>query len=421
VEEGIRLWAQERGFELPAKPEGESCAVRWLCFAALLREANPSVRAAAGNRHSVFIDGEGRLSSCGTAAQGAEDEDEDEDALPSVLGHGEGVTRLNTPTRLLSTLGDERAVSVSAGGGHSLALTADGAVWSWGWGMSGTLGHGDEQNQLLAKKIEAFAGQRVVAVSAGGDHSFAITADGAVWSWGVGTFGRLGHGDEQNQLLPKKIEAFAGRRVVAVSAGVYHSLAITADGAVWSWGDGAAGMLGHGDEQIQLLPKKVEAFAGRCVVAVSAGEYHSLAITADGSAWSWGDGYPGKLGHGDEQTQLLPKKIEAFAGRRVVAVSAGPGHSLAFTADGAAWSWGRGSDGRLGHGNAQFQLLPKKIEALAGRRVVAVSAGRRHSLARAADGAVLTWGEGGLCCLGHGEDLSNQLLPKKIEAWAPGL
>jgi len=132
-------------------------------------------------------------------------------------------------------------------------------------------------------------------------------------------------------------------------------------------------------------------------------------------------GYPGKLGHGDEQTQLLPKKIEAFAGRRVVAVSAGPGHSLAFTADGAAWSWGRGSDGRLGHGNAQFQLLPKKIEALAGRRVVAVSAGRRHSLARAADGAVLTWGEGGLCCLGHGEDLSNQLLPKKIEAWAPGL
>jgi len=367
--EGIRLWAQERGFELPAQPEGESCAVRWLCFAALLREANPSVRAAAGNRHSVFIDGEGRLSSCGTAAQGAEDEDEDEDALPSVLGHGEGVTRLNTPTRLLSTLGDERAVSVSAGGGHSLALTADGAVWSWGWGMSGTLGHGDEQNQLLAKKIEAFAGQRVVALSAGGN----------------------------------------------------HSLAVTADGAVWSWGDGAAGMLGHGDEQIQLLPKKVEAFAGRCVVAVSAGEYHSLAITADGSAWSWGDGYPGKLGHGDEQTQLLPKKIEAFAGRRVVAVSAGPGHSLAFTADGAAWSWGRGSDGRLGHGNAQFQLLPKKIEALAGRRVVAVSAGRRHSLARAADGAVLTWGEGGLCCLGHGEDLSNQLLPKKIEAWAPGL
>ena len=65
--EAIRLWAQERGFELPAQPEGESCAVRWLCFAALLRESNPPARAAAGSYHSLFIDGEGRLSSCGSA------------------------------------------------------------------------------------------------------------------------------------------------------------------------------------------------------------------------------------------------------------------------------------------------------------------------------------------------------------------
>merc|ERR1711903_372199 len=66
--EGIRLWALERGFELPAQPEGESCAVRWLCYSALLRESNPPARAAAGIWHSLFIDGEGRLSSCGTAA-----------------------------------------------------------------------------------------------------------------------------------------------------------------------------------------------------------------------------------------------------------------------------------------------------------------------------------------------------------------
>ncbi|EOD11773.1 hypothetical protein EMIHUDRAFT_357542, partial [Emiliania huxleyi CCMP1516] len=72
---------------------------------------------------------------------------------------------------------------------------------------------------------------------------------------------RLGHGDEQSQLLPKKVEALTGQRVVAVSAGAYHSLAITADGAVWSWGWGASGRLGHGDEQNQWQPKKLEAFA----------------------------------------------------------------------------------------------------------------------------------------------------------------
>ena len=404
AKESIRLWAQERGFELPALPEGESCAVRWLCYSALLRESNPPARAAAGEYHSLFIDGEGRLSSCGS-----------EDGSPWLLGHGEGVTQLNTPTRLPSTLSGERVVSVSAGAFHSLALTTGGAVWSWGYGGYGRLGHGDQQNQPLPKKVEALAGQRVLAVSARGYHSLALTADGAVWSWGFGLFCQLGHGDEQDQLLPKKVEAFAGQHVVAMSAGGDYSLAITADGAVWSWGYGYQGRLGHGNEQNQLLPEKVEAFAGQRVIAVSAAN-HSLALTADGAAWSWGDGVFGKLGHGDQQDRLLPKKVEAFAAQRVIAVSAGSSHSLATTADGTVLSWGDGYSGRLGHGDEQRQLLPKKVEAFAGRRVVAVSAGN-HSLARTAD-AVFAWGHGGTGQLGHGEDLSDQLLPKKIEARA---
>ena len=256
-------------------------------------------------------------------------------------------------------------------------------------------------------------------MSAAVSHILAL-ADGAVWSWGGGGFGKLGHGDPQNQLLPKKVEAFAGRRVVAVSAGGNHNLAITADGAVWSWGSGRFGKLGHGTTQNQLLPKKVEALTGQRVVAVSAGSDHSLAITADGAVWSSGCGRDGPLGHGGEQNQLLPKKVEALTGQRVVAVSAGYFHSLALTADGALWSWGNGGFGKLGHGDEQRQLLPKKVEALAGQRVVAVSAGVRHSIALTAGGAVFTWGEGEDGFLGHGEDLSNQLLPKKIEMWAPG-
>ena len=101
-----------------------------------------------------------------------------------------------------------------------------------------------------------------VVISAGSVHSLALTADGAVWSWGNGGCGELGHGDAQNQWQPKKIEAFAGQRVVAVSAGDYaHSLAITADGAVWSWGQGGSGCLGHGDLSDQMLPKKIAAWA----------------------------------------------------------------------------------------------------------------------------------------------------------------
>ena len=148
--------------------------------------------------------------------------------------------------------------------------------------------------------------------------------------------------------------------------------------------------------------------------------HHSLAITADGAARSWGRGGFGQLGHGDQQDQPLPKKVEALAGQRVIAVSAGIAHSLALTADGAVSSWGKGASGQLGHGDQQNQLLPKKNEALAGRRVVAASAGGDYSIAILCDDAVFTWGQGPHGCLGQGEDLSNQLLPKKVAAWAPG-
>ena len=95
-------------------------------------------------------------------------------------------------------------------------------------------------------------------------------------------------------------------------------------------------------------------------------------------------------------------------------VSAGSGRSLALTADGAVWSWGNGGHGKLGHGDNRHLLLPKKIEAF-GQRVVSVSAHEHHSIALTADGAVFTWGKGADGCLGHGEDLSDQLLPKKVE------
>ncbi len=100
-------------------------------------------------------------------------------------------------------------------------------------------------------------------------------------------------------------------------------------------------------------------------------------------------------------------------------MSAGGLHSLALTADGAVWCWGWGDNGQLGHGDQETQLLPKKVEACAGRRAAAASAGAYHSLARTADGAVFTWGKGEDARLGHGEALSKQLLPKKVEAWPP--
>jgi len=96
------LRLREAGYELPAQPEGESCAVRWLCFAALLR-ATPLARAAAGGQHSVFIDGEGRLvvrhGSGGRGGRGEKKDEDEEVEFPGLLGHGEGVLQLKTRRR----------------------------------------------------------------------------------------------------------------------------------------------------------------------------------------------------------------------------------------------------------------------------------------------------------------------------------
>ena len=117
-------------------------------------EANLPSTLAAGTQHSVFIDGVGRLFSSGNDEIEAGDDLYSEEALAvnGLLGHGEGVTRLNTPTRLPSALGGERAVSVAAEVNHSLALTAGGAVWSWGNGLFGQLGHGDEEGKKKERK-----------------------------------------------------------------------------------------------------------------------------------------------------------------------------------------------------------------------------------------------------------------------------
>ena len=88
-------------------------------------------------------------------------------------------------------------------------------------------------------------GARAVSVVAGDAHSLTLAADGAVWRWGHDKYGKLGHGDEQHRWQPTKVEALAGQRVVALSAGASQGLALTADGAVWSWGDGEDGKLGH--------------------------------------------------------------------------------------------------------------------------------------------------------------------------------
>jgi len=280
--------------------------------------------------------------------------------------------------------GGSSAVMVACGNSHTLLLTAAGRVLSCGFGHFGQLGHGDKANKLVLTLVaaEQFRGAKIVMVAAGGFHSVALGAEGIVWTSGAGRAGRLGHNDGENKLTPTPLtrEALGGATVVFVAAGRVHTVAVTSEGALWVWGMGNCGQLGLGDLNNRLAPARVgaeEAFGGSQVLTVACGDAHTLAVTKDGALWSCGFGSHGVLGHNDQNDRLVPTRIEAqhFGNANVISAAAGPSHSAAVTDEGTLYTWGD-KEG-LGHADKEAKLVPTcvKPRLLQGERV-----GRCHRL-----------------------------------------
>jgi alpha-tubulin suppressor-like RCC1 family protein len=210
-------------------------------------------------------------------------------------------------------------------------MIKDGHLW-----MLGTQYHDYNEEAVVVDQptiVEAMQEITVVQVSAGPEHSLVLTESGEVYSFGEGQYGSLGHGDEEQQLVPKLIEMMRGKKVVQVSAGGLHNLVLTERGEVYSFGSGGHGKLGHGDEENQTRPKLIESMEGKRATQISASSTASFIVTESGEVFSFGRGCPigfvrdgsgsGNLGHGDLKNVSLPKRIEALRGERVVQVSAG--------------------------------------------------------------------------------------------------
>ena len=134
-----------------------------------------------------------------------------------------------------------------------------------------------------------------------------VSSAGDVYSFGSPSHGKLGHGKwEEYQLTPKVIEALAGVKVRAVAAASYHSLVLSEDGVVYSFGFGSSGSLGRGGVDRQYTPKAVEAMRGVKVCSIAVGESTSLAVAVNGVAYGWGCGEDARLGLGLTEDQLTP-------------------------------------------------------------------------------------------------------------------
>ena len=219
----------------------------------------------------------------------------------------------------------------------------------------------------------------------------------------------------------------------SISAGRWHSLVLDLNGNVWAFGSNGSGELGTDEARDIMLgevfmlgsrvPIRVKGPGGNGyltdVVAISAGDSHSLALKSDGTVWAWGRNLYGELGNNKNESnyagwpmenfpvQVLKLKLggsgyEPLSG--IVKISAGWYYSLALDSDGYVWAWGLNDSGQLGIGSHNNKKVATRINGLTG--VVAISAGYSHSLALKSDGTVWAWGDNGDGQLGDGTTTS---------------
>jgi len=229
------------------------------------------------------------------------------------LGLGDEVSELLSPQEvpgLPTSVG-----SVSAGWYDCYAICTDGSLWAWGANGFGELGIGDSAIKYSPVLVPTFApsGVGVTAVAGGEFFAVFLCSNGWVYSCGVNGAGALGLGltpGNTQRLTPEHVTGLLSDQFVkAVAVGEYHTLALTTGGQVYSWGGNFMGQLGLGDTTERNVPVLVEALADKFVLAIAAGVSHSLALCSDGSVYAWGGNSSGQLGLGDTEDRDTPQIV----------------------------------------------------------------------------------------------------------------
>ncbi|HTQ68771.1 MAG TPA: IPT/TIG domain-containing protein [Solirubrobacteraceae bacterium] len=245
--------------------------------------------------------------------------------LEGELGNG-----LNNNSNVpVEVSGLSEVTAISAGGKHALALQSNGRVKAWGSDKKGQLGNGCSfetmpscTDELTPVEVKELGG--VTAISAGGQFSVALLNNGTVEAWGLNSSGQLGNATEVNTDEPVAVQGLIG--VSAIAAGETHALAALTGGEVYAWGSDGAGELGNNTNATSSFDVPVQAMGLTEVTSVEAGNKFSLALQANGNVWTWGVNGQGQLGTGSEAPRsLVPVEVTDI--HHVNQASAGGNHT----------------------------------------------------------------------------------------------
>lgn len=257
---------------------------------------------------------------------------------------------------------------------------------------------------------------RVTQISAGANHTCALTLEGSVMCWGLNDNGQLGDGTTTSRKVPGPVTGLASG-VTHISAGRLHTCAVTATGGVKCWGSNTDARLGDGTTTQRLTPVDVSGLSSG-VVAVAAGGRHTCVLTTGGGAKCWGDNTSGQVGYSSTvTTRTTPVDVSRLTSS-VVALASGNSHSCALTSAGAAKCWGHNGNGQLGLNSTTNRTSEATVSGLyAG--VTSITAGWASTCAALSSGAVKCWGSNGNGVLGDGTTLQ-RLTPVDVSGLTSG-
>jgi len=373
-----------------------------------------------------------------------------------------------TGTTYLGDNSSNKITAVYSGGHNCIALDANGLVYVWGYGHLGQIGDGSWSWRFIPTLTSkgdydgtAYIGDdsenKIIDISQGYLFSGALAGDGTVYAWGNNQFGQVGDNTTSNKNIPKKVLKGeysgttylgddTGNKIVDIEMGSYHSIALAADGTVYTWGYGNQGQLGNNSTTNTSTPVKVLKgdYSGTTylgddssnkIIAITAGGGFSLALGADGTVYTWGNNHKGQLGDNTITNSSLPKRVlkgeysgTTYLGddsnNKVTAVRGGSGIALAIVSDGTVFSWGQSSSGQIGNGTTNNSNTPVKV--LKGEypgttylgddsnnKITSIGGGSSSQMAMATDGSSYGWGYNASGQLGD-NSTSNRLIPTKV-------
>ena len=295
---------------------------------------------------------------------------------------------------------------VSSGAAHSCAILDDRSVSCWGLNDNGQLGDGTRVSSLDPQKATMPLGRNAMEISSGSYHTCTLFDDGSIRCWGSNSFGQLGDGTTIERTTPITVDLGSGVSAIGVSSGESHTCAVLTDNRVKCWGMNSNGQIGDGTTTDRHIPAYAS-MGGMGALKVSAGSYHTCAITIERDVMCWGENWNGQLGDSSNVDRNSPVEVSVPSNSSAVSIDSGAFHSCVGMNDGSMFCWGYNAHGQLGNGGSSDSNSPLPSSLSSDLLLMEIEVGLFHSCGLFDSGEVACWGDNSNGQLGDGTQIAH--------------